>query len=52
MIEGEEGVNIIQQKSAVQPVVEVRDQNDLPVAGASVVFLIGGSSKAASFAKA
>lgn len=50
VIEGEDGVNIIQQKSAVQPVVEVRDQNNLPVAGASVVFLIGGSSKAATFA--
>jgi hypothetical protein len=50
VIEGEDGVNIIQQKSAVQPVVEVRDQNNLPVAGASVVFLIGGGSNAATFA--
>lgn len=50
VLEGEDGVNIIQQKSAVQPVVEVRDQNNLPVAGASVVFLIGGGSNAATFA--
>jgi len=50
VLEGEDGVNILQQKSAVQPVVEVRDQNNLPVAGASVVFLIGNGSKAATFA--
>jgi hypothetical protein len=42
VIEGEDGVNIIQQKTAVRPVVEVRDRNDLPVAGAVVVFSISG----------
>jgi hypothetical protein len=48
VVSGEDAVNIIQQKTAVAPVVEVRDRNDLPVAGASVVFLIGG--KGARFA--
>jgi hypothetical protein len=48
VVEGEDAVNIIQQKTAVAPVVEVRDRNDLPVSGASVVFLIGG--KGARFA--
>lgn len=33
VIEGEAAVNIIQQKTAVAPVVEVRDRNDLPVPG-------------------
>jgi hypothetical protein len=47
VIEGEDAVNIIQQKTAVRPVVEVRDRNNLPVPGALVTFSIGGN--AASF---
>jgi hypothetical protein len=42
VIEGEDAVNIIQQKTAVAPVVEVRDRNDLPVAGVLVRFSVGG----------
>jgi hypothetical protein len=48
VLEGEDAVNVIQQKTAVAPVVEVRDRNNVPVAGASVTFTIGGN--AASFA--
>jgi hypothetical protein len=48
VLEGEDSVNVIQQKSAVAPVIEVRDRNDLPVAGAMVTFTIGGNT--ASFA--
>ena len=44
VIEGEDAVNIIQQKTAVAPVVEVRDTNDQPVAGAVVRFAIQGES--------
>src|SRR5262245_12950162 len=46
VIEGEDAVNIIQQKTAVVPVVEVRDRNDQPVAGVVVRFAIqsGGAS--------
>jgi hypothetical protein len=40
VIEGEGAVNIIQQKTAVAPVIEVRDRNDQPVAGATVNFAI------------
>lgn len=40
VIEGEDAVNIIQQKTAVAPVVEVRDRNDQPVAGATVTFAV------------
>src|SRR5262245_41102160 len=40
VIEGEDAVNIIQQKTAVAPVIEVRDRNDQPVAGATVNFAI------------
>jgi len=44
VLEGEDAVNIIDKKTAVKPTVEVRDQNDLPVSGASVVFLIQGGN--------
>lgn len=47
VIAGEGAVNIIQQKTAVAPIVEVRDRNNLPVAGANVTFAIGG--KGATF---
>lgn len=40
VLEGEDGVNIIQQKTAVQPIVEVRDKNNLPVAGVTVTFTV------------
>ncbi len=40
VIEGEGAVNIIQQKTAVAPVVEVRDRNNQPVAGAVVRFTV------------
>jgi hypothetical protein len=49
IVEGEDAVNIIQQKTAVAPVVEVRDRNDQPVAGAVVTFAIQGG-RHASFA--
>ena len=48
VIQGEDSVNIIQQKTAVATIVEVRDRNNLPVAGASVVFLLGGNAGTAS----
>ena len=41
VIEGEDSVNIIAQGTAVPTLVEVRDRNDLPVSGASVMFLLG-----------
>jgi hypothetical protein len=48
VIEGEDAVNVIQQKTAVAPVIEVRDRNNLPVPGVLVTFSIEGG-KAASF---
>lgn len=38
VLDGEGAVNIIQQKTATVPVSQVRDQNDLPVAGVAVRF--------------
>ena len=46
VLEGENSVNIIQQKTAVRAVVEVRDQNNLPVSGASVTFAATGKGGA------
>jgi hypothetical protein len=40
VLEGEGAVNIIQQKTAVAPVIEVRDRNDQPISGALVRFAI------------
>ncbi len=51
VVEGEAGVNIIQQKTAVKPLIEVRDRNNQPVAGVIVTFSVEGG-KAASFAGA
>jgi hypothetical protein len=53
VVEGEDAVNIVQQKTAVRPLVEVRDSNNLPVAGATVQFTLqtlGGAANTASFA--
>ena len=44
VLAGEDAVNVIQQKTAVAPLVEVRDRNGLPVAGVAVTFSIQGSS--------
>jgi hypothetical protein len=52
VISGEDGVNIIQKNTAVQPVVEVRDRNNLPVAGALVTFMLPGRGNPATFANA
>ena len=50
VLAGEGAVNIIQQKTAVRPLIEVRDRNNLPVAGATVTFSIGGGGSGAAFA--
>jgi len=42
IVEGEDAVNIVQQKTAVAPIVEVRNRNDQPVAGAVVNFAVRG----------
>jgi hypothetical protein len=50
IVEGEGGVNNVRLGSATQPVVEVRDRNNNPVAGASVVFLLPDSGPGGAFA--
>jgi hypothetical protein len=46
VIAGEDAVNVIQQKTAVAPIVEVRDRNDQPVAGVLVRFVVRGGKGA------
>jgi len=48
VLSGEDAVNIIQQKTAVAPVIEVRDRNNLPIPGVAVTFSVSGQG--ASFA--
>jgi hypothetical protein len=43
VLAGEGAVNIIQQKTAVAPIIEVRDRNNLPVSGATVTFSVSGT---------
>ena len=50
IIDGEDGVNIIRQNTAVKPIVEVRDRNNLPVAGVLVKFLLPGQGSGGAFA--
>jgi hypothetical protein len=47
VISGEDAVHIIGQKTAVAPLVEVRDRNNQPIAGAVVTFTIDGGKNAA-----
>lgn len=47
VVEGEDAVNIVQQKTAVRPLVEVRDRNNVPVPGATVTFTVAGGQPAA-----
>jgi hypothetical protein len=50
VLEGEDGVNIIKKKTAVKPVVEVRDKNNLPVTGAAVTFSLPQVGAGGAFA--
>ena len=50
VIEGEDGVNIIQDRTVVRPVVEVRDRNNTPVSGAVVLFSLPQEGAGAVFA--
>jgi hypothetical protein len=48
-LEGDNAINYIPTQSAVVPVVEVHDQNDMPVEGATVVFQLPAIGPGGSF---
>lgn len=49
ILEGDGATNVISTRHATTPVVEVRDDNDLPVEGAQVVFELPGSGPGGLF---
>jgi hypothetical protein len=49
VVAGEDGVNIVKKKTAVQPVVEVRDRNNTPVSGVVLTFTTPNGSPSAVF---
>lgn len=49
VVAGEDGVNIVKRKTAVQPVVEVRDKNNVPVSGIIVNFTTPNEGASAVF---
>jgi len=49
ILEGANAVNSIPNRSATFPVVEVRDENDLPVEGAEVVFELPATGPGGTF---
>lgn len=54
ILEGEDALNNIRQRTAREPIVKVEDENHKPVAGAAILFAIHGGSSGAggSFAGA
>jgi hypothetical protein len=49
ILKGDRGVNIIKKDTAVTPVVEVKDRNNLPVAGVLVLFTSPGEGPSVTF---
>jgi hypothetical protein len=49
VLQGQNSVNDMNRHIGIQPVVEVRDENDLPVEGASVVFRLPPSGPGGMF---
>jgi hypothetical protein len=50
VLEGEDAINNIRQRTARDTIVEVQDENDKPVAGAVVTFLLPDRGASGSFA--
>lgn len=50
IIEGEGAINNMRQRVAREPIVEVRDENDKPVAGAAVLFTLPSTGPSGTFA--
>jgi hypothetical protein len=49
IVEGEGAINNIRERTAREPIVQVTDENDRPVAGATVYFLLPDSGPTAVF---
>ena len=51
ILEGEGALNDSRQRTAREPIIEVRDENHKPIAGAVVLFTLPGSGPGGSFAE-
>lgn len=49
IVEGEGAINNIRQRTAREPIVQVVDENNRPVAGATVAFLLPGTGPGGTF---
>jgi hypothetical protein len=49
IIDGEDALNNIKQRTAREPIVQVEDENHKPVAGAAVVFLLPNEGASGAF---
>ena len=49
IIDGDEAINNIRQRTAREPIVQVEDENNRPVAGAAVVFLLPNDGAGGTF---
>ncbi len=49
IIGGEGSINNVKQRTAREPIVEVRDQNNRPIAGAAVLFAAPGNGASGTF---
>lgn len=50
IVEGEGATNNIRQRVAREPIVEVRDQNNTPISGAAVAFVLPNTGAGGTFA--
>ncbi len=50
IVEGDEAINNIRQRTAREPIVQVEDENHRPIAGAAVIFLTPQHGPSAVFA--
>ncbi len=50
IIDGDEAMNNIRQRTAREPIVQVEDENHKPVAGAAVIFLLPNDGPGGTFA--
>ena len=50
VVEGDGAINNIRQRTAREPIVQVEDENNRPVAGATVVFVLPESGPGGTFA--
>jgi len=51
ILDGEDALNNIHQRTAREPIVQVEDENHKPIAGAAVLFTLPGSGPGGSFAE-